>query len=353
MMLENKHKKLNLIFFAQQIPWFGKHTGYEQLPKFIQQFNNSVRIISVQKNLANRIAGKAYCIYRQWNNRNSYHVAAELKLAFMRFTQTNSVSHILYLEDSLPFFDCWEKAPNNLTGTIHLPPSQWNETMLQNLRRLSHAMILYQRDLEFFETYVGKGKVYFIPYGVDTQFFVPSPTSSDTPKRILFAGHYLRNTVMLSRIILSITEKYPEIKFDLLVPESFRNKEGFNELLNHPSVTWHKNLSDEELRNLYQKSYLLLLPMNESGANTAVVESLACGLPIVTTDVGGIRDYGGNDVFPIVSNNDDQGMIDLIEKYLHNLDWRNQVAHNCRLFAEKNLAWPIIAQKHLEIYNKL
>ena len=46
--------------------------------------------------------------------------------------------------------------------------------------------------------------------------------------------------------------------------------------------------------------------MNESGANTAVVESLACGLPIVTTDVGGIRNYGGNDLFPIVNNNDDE-----------------------------------------------
>jgi len=35
------------------------------------------------------------------------------------------------------------------------------------------------------------------------------------------------------------------------------------------------------------------MPMKSSGANNAIVEALACGLTVVTTDVGGICDYGG------------------------------------------------------------
>jgi glycosyltransferase involved in cell wall biosynthesis len=93
--------------------------------------------------------------------------------------------------------------------------------------------------------------------------------------------------------------------------------------------------------------------MNESGANTAVVESLSCGLPVITTDVGGIRDYGGADIFPIVANDDDDAMIDLVEKYLDNSDLRNEVAISCRNFAEQKLAWSVVAQKHLEVYQKL
>ncbi len=342
-----------LVFLSQCIPWFGKYTGYEQLPKFINRITVKPKIINIKNSIVQRILGKAYSIYRKWPARNSFHTAAELQLAITKFFQPNSIYHILYLEASLPFLDCWQKAPVNLVGTIHLPPAQWHPKMLENLGRLSSAIILYQRDLEFFESYVGKNRIHFIHYGVDIDFFYPLSQEYIKAKRILFAGHYLRNTSMLHRVIVSLTEKHREIQFDLLVPEHARKTDGLLQLLEHPAVTWHKNLSDEALRNLYQTSYILLLPMNNSGANTAIVEALSCGLPIVTTDVGGVRDYGGADIYPIVANDDDQAMIDLIEKYIANPDWRKEIANSCRRFAEQKLAWPIVAQKHSEIYKKL
>jgi glycosyltransferase involved in cell wall biosynthesis len=112
-------------------------------------------------------------------------------------------------------------------------------------------------------------------------------------------------------------------------------------------------LNDEELRDLYQQSYLMFLPMNDSGANTAVVEALASGLPIMTTDVGGIRDYGGDSIFPTVANNDDDAMINLLEQYLTKPDWRDKVGQRCRQFAEENMAWPVVVQKHLNAYREL
>ena len=155
---------------------------------------------------------------------------------------------------------------------------------------------------------------------------------------------------MLQRVINKLSQTNKEIQFDLLVPEHARNAPGLLELQKHPAVTWHQNLTDEALCKLYQNSYLLLLPMNNSGANTAVVEALACGLPIVTTDVGGIRDYGGGDIFPLVDNNDDDGAISLIQQYLHNPDWHSEIANNCRQFAEEFLDWNLVAQQHLETY---
>jgi len=342
-----------IIFLCQAIPWFGKHTGYERLPMFVDRLTTNTQTINVQNGILHRILGRIYSIFRGWSNRSSYQMAAELKLAIARFLQPNSISHILYLEDSLPFLDYWKKAPTNLIGTIHLPPSQWEHNRLENLGKLSSAIILYQRDLGFFESYVGKNRVHFIRYGVDTEFFCPLSTEAQSIKRILFAGHYLRNATMLHRVIVKLAKNHPDLQFDLLVPERSRNTDGLLQLFTHPSVTWHKNLSDEELRHLYQTSYLLLLPMNNCGASTAIVESLSCGLPIVTTDVGGIRDYGGADIFPIVANDDDDAMIDLVEKYLNNQDLRNEIGINCREFAEEKLSWSTIAQQHLEVYDKL
>lgn len=344
---------MKITFLSNNIPWFGSHTGYERIPLFLNATGLETQVFNPRINILERLIGKSYSIYWGWSSRNTYDAAAELRFSLANRTQQSLAYHILYMENHLQFLEQWEKAPKNIWGTIHLPPSQWHPQMLKNLGRLSSAIVLYQRDLEFFESYVGKNRVHFIHYGVDTKFFCPLSTKAQPITRILFAGHYLRNTSMLHRIIIKLTNKHSELKFDLLVPEHARNTEGLVELLEHPSVTWHKNLSDEELRYLYQTSYLLLLPMNNSGANTAIVESLACGLPIVTTDVGGIRDYGGVDVFPIVDNNNDDAMINLIEKYLNNPLLRNEVAINCRRFAEQKLAWSIVAQKHLEIYNKL
>lgn len=97
----------------------------------------------------------------------------------------------------------------------------------------------------------------------------------------------------------------------------------------------------------------MLLPMDDSGANNSILEALATGLPVVTTDVGGIRDYGGGCCYPIVENNDDDSMIQLVEHYIQNPTYRSLISRAIREFAEVELAWPVVAQKHLDAYADL
>jgi glycosyltransferase involved in cell wall biosynthesis len=344
---------MRINFLSNKIPWFGTYTGYEQLPNFIEAADNKVSLTHTRSNVVNRIIGKLYSKYRGWIHNSSYISAAILYFNCLRSFSSQSIDHVLYLENYLSLLDRYQKAPKNIVGTIHLPPDEWKPHMLDNLSRLSSALILYRRDLEFFENYVGPGRVKFIHYGVNTQFFRPASQDFSSEKRILFAGHYLRNTEMLHRVIDKLSHRHPDLGFDLLVPEHARTTEGFLKLRDHPSVTWHQNLSDEGLRNLYQRSYILLLPMNNSGANTALVESMACGLPIVTTDVGGIRDYGGGSLYPIVPNNDDGAMVNLVEKYLSDLNWRDKISQDVRNFAIQELDWPVVAQKHIDAYQSL
>ena len=339
------------IFLSNKIPWFGNHTGYQQLPRYVQKLAPEMKVVAARNSFRDRMMGKAFSFYRGWSERNQFDAAAEL-----RFLRANGVpqpvKHILHFENHFLFFDQWEKAPREFVATLHIPRAQWTPGELEGLKRLSSAIVLYRHDLEFYESYVGKGRVQFVPHGVDVEFFRPRSTPP-LPNRILFSGHYLRNTRMLARVIQRLAARHPDLEFHLLVPETFRYFEGFDELKGRPDVVWHQNLSDDELCALITSSYLVLLPMNDSGANTAVVEALACGTPVVTTDVGGIRDYGGDSLFPVVRNNDDDGMVALVEQYLADDSWRNEMSRRCRELSVSQFAWPLIAQRHLNIYETL
>lgn len=279
--------------------------------------------------------------------------AAELRFSMAMRRQRYAVRHVLYGEHHHAFLGRGKRAQKGLIATLHHPPKQWPQwhpTLPDNLERLSAAIVLYRRDLEHFRSLLGGRRVCFIPHGVDTDFFRPG-TAKDPS--ILFAGQNGRNMQMLRRVVERLAERHPDLRFDLLVREHIRQFPGVRDLVGHPAVRWHQGLGDEGLLQLYQRSLLMLLPLDCAGAVNALVESLACGLPVVTTDVGGVPDYGGGTVYPVVENDADDAMVDLVERYLEDEEWRREIGSRCRDFATSQLAWPLIAARHADLYEEL
>jgi glycosyltransferase involved in cell wall biosynthesis len=347
---------MRILYLANRVPWFGSHSGYERLPSYMQGAGLSSRLYHSRKDLLARAVGRTISLWRGHGRISQSDAAARARLEIGLMLRPNAMGHVLYGDDHLPFWrDAGRRLRNRTVLTLHQPSSEWSEAKAEALSACPHVIVLWQREMDWFRSRLKGGEVHFIPHGVDTEFFTPAPEKPRRagPLRLLYVGVHLRNFAMLARIIRNLSERRNDLHFDLLVPAHRRYEPELAPLQNHPRVSWHANASDEQLRELYRTACLLLLPMNDSGANTAVVESLACGLPIVTTDVGGIREYGGGTEFPVVENNDDEGMLALIEKYLAQPDWREEVGRRSRAFAESRLAWPIIARRHAELYRKM
>ncbi len=352
--MANLPVKIQLL--TKKTGWYGGHSGYyDQLPVHLAGICKEVSVIRPRRNIFTRGMGKAYAIFRGFPQRDQSLTFAELCFRRRLEKSPQAIGHILNFEEHYLIFHPDDRLLQNTVATIHIPPRVWSPLMQQCLSRLPAAIVLYTRDISYFESRIGKNRVKFIYHGVDTEFFRPrneKPIGQEK-RRLIFAGQYLRNVTMLGRIVTRLLKMHPDLGIDFVIPKHALVTEGFRGLQNLKGIIWHDAISDTELLQLYQNAYLMLLPMNDSGANNSVVEALACGLPIVTTDVGGIRDYGGGSLFPVVANDDDEAMLSLIERYLNEPDWRDSVSRSLRAFAEQELSWPIIAEKHILAYQQL
>lgn len=345
---------MRTLLLADRIPWFGSHSGYEQLARHLSDRDPGVHVVRAWTSQRDIRIGRLYCRLRGWSWREDYvPAAAELRMSLAMRRRRFDIRHVLYGEHHHTFLGAWRRTPKGLIATLHHPPEQWPQwhpSLPDNLKRLGAAIVLYRRDLEHFDSLMGGGRVHFIPHGVDTAFFRPGAAKD---RSILFAGQNGRNMRMLGSVVRRLAERHPDLRFDLLVRKHIRQFPGVRDLIGHPAVRWHQGLDDEGLLQLYQRSLLMLLPLDCAGAVNALVESLACGLPVVTTDVGGVPDYGGGTVFPVVENDADDAMIDLVERYLEDEQWRSGIASRCRNFATSQLAWPLIAARHVDLYEEL
>ena len=342
---------MRLSLLSNKISWFGKYSGYECLTNYFPT-SIEVGVISPRDKVFNKIIGKVVQKVNGWIKVQPAEIFAEIKF----FAKLNGaeVSHILYLENHLHCLkDKFKK--ENLIGTIHLPFKQWKPEMLKKLELLPNAIVLYQEEIPLFSKYIDPNKIQYIKHGVDTDFFCPGNDNLVEKNKILFVGHYLRNFKMFLEVYHQINKdrNRKAIEFHFLIPSFFRGLPSIRDIVGLPNVFFHEGLSDEALLRFYQTSYVLLMPMEDSGANTAIVQALSTGLPIITTNVGGIKSYGGGEVFPIVNDNDVVEMVRLFEKYYSDNAFRTQISNAQRKFAVEQLDWRIISKKHIDVYKRL
>jgi len=342
--------KLNIL--SNKIGWFGKFSGYECLTDYFpKEFH--IKITRSKTLLFNRLVGKLIQKYTRRKHVSTSEVFAEF--SFMNKMSTKSISHILYLENHLHILPRIQQKKKKIVATIHLPISRWTEDRLDKLKFLDQAILLYDEEAEAFSKYISRDKIHFIKHGVDIDFFKPGNPTLVQKNKILFVGHFLRDFEMFMKVYhLLLEEDFgKELEFHFIIPAAFRKIPALDTIVNSDRVFFHGGLSDEELLEFYQTSYLMLMPMIDSGANTAVVQAIATGLPVITTDIGGIRSYGGGEVFEVNKRNDSKAMAALFTKYYYDSDFRNSVAIKERKFALEQLDWNTIAKQHLSVYNTI
>ncbi|GAB1544286.1 glycosyltransferase family 4 protein [Scytonema sp. NUACC21] len=145
-------------------------------------------------------------------------------------------------------------------------------------------------------------KIHIIPGGVDVARFQPnlSPIEArtklgwPTDRPILFTSRRLVNRVGLDKLLIALAEIQPRIP-DVWLAIAGRGplretlQQQVDELGLHDHVRFLGYVPDEHLPIAYQAADISVMPSQSfEGFGLAVVESLACGTPVVCTPIGGM-----------------------------------------------------------------
>ena len=210
---------------------------------------------------------------------NTDSAAAELVTLWQASQQHPELIHLTYIENQLGLLPSWRrKVSSKVIGTCHQPSSWWRlkHQNADALKALDAVVVLASHEVSYFQQFLGE-QVYFIPHGVDTEFFRPDPLARSESPRFVFSGSWLRDLRTLALVIDNVLAKDPAIGFDMVVPRSKRTSDYFYRIARHDQVTWHSGISDVQLRQLYQQASALVLPLIDCTANNALLESIACG----------------------------------------------------------------------------
>jgi len=111
-------------------------------------------------------------------------------------------------------------------------------------------------------------------------------------------------------------------------------------------------VSDKELPSFYNAADLFVLP-SKSGEGLPLVslEAMACGLPVIATDVGGIREIMPEPYGKLIPPNSPKAMAEAILQFSRsNL---TQLKRDLRAMVAEKFSWEKNVERLAEIYEQL
>lgn len=209
----------------------------------------------------------------------------------------------------------------------------------QGLKKLALSISLNQR-------------IKIIPNGVNSGFFIPKPKIKKD-NIILFVGRLIsrKGIRYLLEAFASLEKEYLKNWQIWLVGDGPEKGNLFCQAKNLNILKRVKFLgikNKHELVNIYNQAKIFVLPSLSEGMSNAVLEAMACGLPIIMSRVGGNEELIKNNGF-VVKKKSALGIKKALEKYLDNNFLVIKHSANSQKIVKK-MSWKKIAQQYFNLY---
>lgn len=140
---------------------------------------------------------------------------------------------------------------------------------------------------------VRQPRVLSIPEGVDPFFQPGEPAPARPEKIILYVGRRdpYKNLPRLVEALADVRARGVPARLRVIGPQDVRYPEAPNlavQLGVQDAVDWIGYVTPEELRRAYQTADVFCLPSRYEGFGLTVLEAMACGTPVVCSNIGSL-----------------------------------------------------------------
>ena len=350
---------MNVHIIRTRYPHWGNYSGFQQFVRYLDRKKYCPWLHEVSDNHAdfpirNRIIQNLALRFIQRGNMKWYKLsdlAMELRL-LGRCLSLNPPDVIHYLDGEhsaryLPMLlkRLPAKKPR-IAVSFHQPPGIIDDLIDRRVvRHIDTLNVVSPDQAAYFRRFVDANRIKMILHGIDTDFFKPEAQIPLVGRfNCLTVGHYFRDFQLLRKICQGFSHR-SDVTFKVV---SSRH-EGLDDL---PNVRAYKGIDDVALRKLYQQSTLLLLPMVHATANNALLEGIACGLPVVASALPGLKAYvPGGEAF-LVKENSVEGFAKAILQVVQNPEYHKKMAAAARQRALE-LDWRRVTPLFEAMYDEL
>ena len=275
---------MNLVAITYQFPHHGKFSAYHQLTRFLGE---DAKVVDATPPtwLDFRPRRISSALRKLWS--------ATVEKQAWRFAQQNEATWVYYLYPEHCFYrgHTYRRAGQNIGMACHLPPeiafaSGSDRRNLHTAIQSADALVVMSPgDLEAYQSNAPQAAVHFIPHGVDINHFSPNPknesANADGEFRILTVGNMLRDFASLGKVAMMAEQIHPHWRFLVVAMPAYSSKlEEMVATSGLQNVEFLYPVSDEDLLGLYRSSHVLFLPLTGATANNAIIEAMACSLPM-------------------------------------------------------------------------
>ncbi|MGB9824099.1 MAG: glycosyltransferase family 4 protein [Candidatus Hydrothermia bacterium] len=207
-----------------------------------------------------------------------------------------------------------------------------------------------------------KSKICVIPFGVDTQIFKPSEKNPESRDFIVIGTvkslekKYGIDTLIESFAILR--RRYPDLPLKLVIVGDGSEKERLISLAQNLGIFEDVNFVGH-VRNRkvpeFLNSFDIFVALSRlESFGVAVVEAMACGKPVVVSNIGGLKEVVEKGVSGlIVPPENPEEAAKAIETLIFNEDLRREMGKNARERVLRLYDWNKNVEMMLSLYQKV